>query len=166
MAATTGRGRAAKTTAPRKSTEPRADNVAPGTHDLAAPGPVRTAAQIENERRLAQPHVVSGPEAGNRLLLEPQRNDDGTYSEQDEADLEGVTSKDEDSQLVVVGQHVYEEVDAPGAPGRKIQKLLYRKGRTVKKSELDRALAAQRKAAQRGDGGEDGGDGEGEGQGQ
>jgi len=130
----------------------RADNAPLDTHPAAVAGPARTTEEIDAERRRVQPHVVSGPEAGNRLLLAPERDDEtGAHLEQEEADLKSIVDTDPSTALVTVKDHVYEEVPAPGAPGRFIQRLLYRKGRVVKKSELDRALAAQRKSAKKAD---------------
>lgn len=156
------RAKAAATTPKEKGSKKddvRADNAPIGTHPDAVAGPARTTEDIDAERRRVQPHAVSGPAAGNRLLHAPERNDDGELQEQKEADLESITSTDEATAMVTVGADVYEEVPAPGAPGRYIQRLLYRKGRQVRKSELDRALQAQRKAKSSGDETVDAGDG-------
>lgn len=150
------RSKAASTKPAEADAKHRDPNVPPGTHPDAVPGPARTTEQIDAERRRVQPHAVSGPGAGNRLLKAPEFHDDGRPKEQEEASLENVVDDDPASAMVVVGEDVYEEVPAPGAPNRKIQRLLYRKGRTVKKAELDRALKAQRDAAKKDDAADDG----------
>jgi hypothetical protein len=94
------------------------------------------------ERAGVQPAVLSGPGTGSRLV-----RDDGTG-----IDAVSEVSGEEGETIVTIKGDVYEEFAAPGAPNRKIKRLLFHDGQRVPKSVLARheeALKANDREIQR-----------------
>lgn len=97
----------------------------------------QTPEEAAAERAAVAPTQVSGPGSGSRIV---------------DADGNAITSlhdlhDDTGETIVTLKEDVYEEHAAPGAPNRKIKKLLFHAGQTVPKSVLARHEASMRENA-------------------
>lgn len=86
----------------------------------------QSAEDAAKERASVQPKVGIGPGSGSRLV-----DRDGNAVSALDHDKDGET-------LVTVKDDVYEEFAAPGAPNRKIKRLLFHSGQRVPLSTLKR----------------------------
>lgn len=95
-------------------------------HVVAAGSGGRSAEDAARERAALLQPTAGGPGSGSRLVT------------QDGDPIESATSAidSEAETIVTLKDDVYEEHPAPGAPNRKIRKLLYHKGERVPKSKL------------------------------
>jgi hypothetical protein len=145
MAEASTRSRAGGRSAPAKKAA--AARHTPGETIGSAGSQARTADEIEAERKGVQPKQLSGPGSGSKLFHAPSPADGDKPGEQKEVDLDNIAADDPSSIQVVLGDDVYEKVLAPGSSTRYVEKLLWRKGRSISKSILDRHRAAQRELA-------------------
>ncbi len=105
--------------------------------------------QAESERRGVQPHLASGPGSGTTLLGPPEK---GTGKQEEIANVLDLVDDAADP-VVILKDEVYELVLAPGTTDRYIQRVLWPKGKQVRRSVLERHLAEQRKRAEAEEGG-------------
>ena len=128
----------AETQAAKKATAPRSAPTDPGSDEARQAALEQHAEQVRNYTT-AQTKPVP-PAASDGVTFHT-----GVGPDAKEVDLSKVATSSE-ATVVTLDHDVYETFPAPGAPNRKITRLLYAKGRAVPKAALAAHADRQRTA--------------------